>query len=496
MMVRFVPKLAWCIGVLGAALLYGCPQVTPPEGDGGHNGAFCETREQCPAGQVCTAEKYCADCESSGQCRLKEECRIDSEAGTQRCQLREGWGTECVLNEDCQAGQWCVQGRCKTQSEVKLCPSGSREECALGERCNPVNLVCEEDLGCAEDADCGAQEVCNTGSHACVPRCTLETQAQVCAPGERCVYSRCVQCEKDADCSAGLVCDAAGRCATTARCYQDRDCKVPKVCYLLTGACVDKPPPCTSDENCAPDLRCNLATGRCVPRDCQPDRFEKNDEASTATGIAASLYVGLTLCQNDVDWYAISLARGDRLGVNVEADPYSEGTFTTQIRDASGRVLANGRLLVSYVAPVAQTYYVTVATSDPYQLYDIRFLLTRGTPCDDDAHEPNDQPQDAVPLRKAASIDGTICPQDQDHFSETVPEGKGIVATLGQYDSGQGLLRLCLLLGQTELDCSEALEAPTVTASAQQVAGQTVLVRVSGANERIANSYTLEVSLP
>lgn len=78
-----------------------------------------------------------------------------------------------------------------------------------------------------------------------------------------------------------------------------------------------------------------------------------------------------------------------------------------------------------------------------------------------------------------------------------VPAGKGVTASLINYDSGRGLLRLCLLSadGVTTLACSSDL-LPVVSAAAAAVGGQDVLVRVLGDSERIANSYTLKVELP
>jgi len=43
--------------------------------------------------------------------------------------------------------------------------------------------------------------------------------------------------------------------------------------------------------------------------------------------------------------------------------------------------------------------------------------------------------------------------------------------------------------------CSEET-MPAVTATAAQVGGQTVVVRVAGSTERIANAYTLKVEPP
>lgn len=485
--------LPCAIGLIAlcGGLLAGCPG-TQNTGDGGTL-QHCEVRDECGGGQVCTPDKVCADCVSSGECRLKEECRIHADAGTQRCELRSGWGTECERNNQCSAGEWCVQGLCVDSTLVRVCPEGADEECLSGYRCNTINSVCEQDLGCSGSADCSAGEVCNLGLNRCVPRCTPETQPDVCLGGEKCVDEMCVQCASNSECSVGLFCDPAGKCVAEARCYQDRDCRVPLVCHLQTGTCVEKPPPCSSDESCAPDQRCNVGTGKCIPRNCQPDRFEPNNDVSTARATSPGLYLDLTLCASDVDVYAFNLARGDLIGVNLDADPFAEDTFTTLVSDASGRTVASGRLLASYVASSPATYYVSISTTDLYQPYDVNFLLTRGTPCDDDGWEPNDLPAQATPVNVAGLVDGAICPQDADHFTVGVPAGKGLRVALTEYQSSGGLLQLCASVAGTELGCSDDVTAPSVSATAEQVGGKSTLVRVNAPDPRTANGYTLKV---
>ena len=241
--------------------------------------------------------------------------------------------------------------------------------------------------------------------------------------------------------------------------------------------------------------RCDVTSGKCVPKQCQPDRYEPNNDFAHAFGVTASSYTGLTLCPGDVDDSSIAPTRGDQLGVNIDADPFSENNFSAVVKDASGRTLSVGKFLASYVATAAATYYVGVSTTDSYQPYDITFLLSRGTPCDDDAFEPNDTPAQATPLNTTREVDGQICPQDLDHFSVNVPASHGISATLSHYDPSQGLLVLCLFKGATQLACSDDL-VPVVAAAAADVGGQTVILRVAGSADRIANGYTLEVSLP
>ena len=474
------------VGLLWVVVLTGCPRVEPVTDAG--RPPECVTRDQCAAGKICTAQKFCENCESSGQCRTRELC----EPMTRLCALRAGWGESCTTNEQCQAGSWCKQGLCLDRSEVSLCPGGLKSECSQGQRCNTVTTVCEEDLGCSDDLDCGAAETCNTGSRSCVPRCTLETQADVCAPGEKCVVPRCVQCASDAECGPGLKCDAAGKCSSGARCYTDRDCKVPLICFAQTGACLPRAPPCVSDDNCPSDQRCDVGAGKCVPRTCQPDRFEQNNDLPKAYGVAPGRHDNLTLCPGDVDWYSITLARGDQLGVNLDADPFSENNFSTVVKDGTRRTLAAGKLLVSYVASAPQKYYVVVSTIDPFQPYDISFLLSRGTPCDDDSHEPNDEGTAPTSFNLGTSLEGAICPQDQDWFKVAVPAGKGLKASLVNYDSSKGLLRLCAFDGMTPLGCDDST-APAVTMAEPAVGGKQVLIRVVGSTERAANAYTLKV---
>jgi hypothetical protein len=488
-MARLVPTLALLLLVAAAGA--GCPSTSggnPDAGDAG--GPACTTRGDCPEGLACSAEGHCAPCESSGQCLLREVCNPDTLA----CELKADWGTACARNEECQAGQWCRQGLCKDRDEVRLCPGGASRECAPGERCNAVNLVCEEDLGCAEEADCGAEETCNPGTRRCVPRCTGATQAEVCAAGERCHEERCVQCVAATDCGPQQTCDAAGRCVESPRCDSDRDCQVPLVCHRPTGACLGSPPACTSDESCAEEERCDLGSGRCVPRGCQRDLFEDNDTPEKATAVAASLYEGLTLCSGDLDYFAVTLARGDRLGVSLEADPFSEATFTTLVQDAGRRTLASGRLSASYVAPAAGTYYVMVASTDASQPYDIAFLLSRGIPCDDDGWEPNDTPETATALNATRTADGRVCPQDTDHFTVSVSGGGAVHVRLAEYTAALGLLELCVLQGSAAPQCTQA-EVPEL---AVQVAGgaSALVVRVRGAGEQTANTYTLQVEVP
>jgi hypothetical protein len=237
-----------------------------------------------------------------------------------------------------------------------------------------------------------------------------------------------------------------------------------------------------------------------VPRTCQPDRYEPDDTMTEAYGISQGRYDGLTLCTGDLDWYSISLARGDQLGVNIDADPFSENNFSALIKDPSGRTVAAGHFLVSYVASSPQKYFVVISTTDNYQPYDVTFLLSRGTPCDDDANEPNDSPAQATSLNSSNMIDGQICPQDEDWFKVSVPAGMGLSAQLVNYDSSKGLLRLCAFPegddGGMPLACDDStMPNISVDAGSPDAGATNLYIRVNGETDKNANGYTLKVEL-
>ena len=66
---------------------------------------------------------------------------------------------ECILNEDCDLGWFCVQGVCTDADDVVPCTDDG--DCQAAERCDRLNLVCVQDLGCNRDEDCAVGEVCN-----------------------------------------------------------------------------------------------------------------------------------------------------------------------------------------------------------------------------------------------------------------------------------------------------------------------------------------------
>jgi hypothetical protein len=455
--------------------------------DGGAR--VCESRLDCEQGQICSVDARCVRCESSGQCGFKEVCSSD----TGLCVLRPGWATDCARNSECPAGQWCAQGACLESGAVSLCLPEQGRKCSAGQRCNVVNDVCEEDIGCASDSDCSTAETCNSGRRQCVPRCTSETEKTICGVAERCVKSRCVQCEVDAECAAGLQCDLAGRCSTKERCYDDRDCKVPLFCFLQTGACLPKPPRCLSDDVCGAQNRCELKTGQCVPRLCQDDRLEPNDSLAQATGASLQTLANLNLCEADIDWFQVPLSRGDELGVSVEADPFAENTFRAQISEPSGRVVAKGKLLARYVATASQPYFVSIESSNVGQGYTLALLKSRGTPCDDDRFEPNDTKLQATVVNLTPRLDAELCPQDVDWFEVSIPAMATLTVSVENWPATPRQIRLCLSNDTvpSARPCQQAAQ-PKLILEPSLVA-QKVKIEVTAADARSAGAYRLQL---
>ncbi|MFN7131861.1 MAG: PPC domain-containing protein [Myxococcales bacterium] len=486
--------------LLSLLVLTACPPDVklPPQVDAGPSLLECSTRQDCTAngqqGRICSPNGRCERCTSDGQCDLRELC----DPTEQVCRFKAGWGNECALNADCSVGRLCVQGLCKLEQDVALCQGG---RClADGQRCNQVNLVCEEDIGCLTNDDCSPDELCNLPTNQCVLRCTVERQGELCAPGQKCVSDRCTDCADNHDCPGGLVCDVGKlRCVSdgSARCVTNRDCQVGLVCNRATGFCTAKQPPCRSNEDCLSDERCDVPSGACLRKACQPDRYEKNDDVQTATQLFAGNYPNLTLCGGEFDWYRFALQRGDHLDVFIDADPLLQDVMDARLLDDTGRIMTRGNLVLDRTVSRDGDYYLRMQSSDEFVVYGLRISISRGTPCDDDAYEPNDDRLTAAPITSAGEYDKlTMCPQDTDWFVVDVPANNGIKVELHSVPT-EGDLDLYVYSddGFTQLGSSvttAAVEEVRVERSA--IRNGKVSVKVATQDTRTRNEYFLRVS--
>jgi len=410
--------------------------------------------------------------------------------------FKPGWGDACALNADCPAGRLCVQGLCVPEQDVALCLDG---QClAQGQRCNRVNLVCEEDVGCLADEECARIELCNLPTHTCVNRCTSETVEADCGPGRRCVEGRCSECAGAGDCPGGLTCDL-GKLACvldgSSRCITNRDCPVGLTCNRATGFCTATPPPCLSNDDCLPDERCDVASGKCQLRTCQPDRFERNDTVSAAKELPVARQDGLTLCEGEEDWFSVTLARGDRLDVFIEVDPLLETQLTASLQDPTGRTLAAGALALGYVAALDGAHKLALKSQGASFEYALRPLLSTGTPCDFDRLEPNEDPGSASVIALGSHAALTLCPKERDFYEIAVPEGRGVKVEVEHRPTEVNLdLRAYDLSGTVIGESATSASIETLELSAAQAPGK-VRVEVFARDGRTQGSYLLKAAL-
>ena len=469
--------------------LHGCAEDGGHQDtDGGTDKILCSARADCP-GRLGCVEGFCGRCNLDSHCAITEVCNPFD-------QLCDPYiGDECRLNQECPLGSFCVQGECQTADEVVQCSNDG--DCAGGERCDQINLVCVEDLGCETGEDCAAGEVCNPATHKCERACTPQTQAQVCGFGLVCdQQGRCVECYRDDQCGIGQRCNPdTSRCEGENTCYTDRDCPDGQVCNLQTSQCTVPPPDCLSHEDCPAGTLCDISSGTCVSEDCLADRFEPNDAPGEAVTLDAGEFVDLTLCGGDLDWFSIFLSRGDRLQVIVSTDFLNADHFlTTLFNPDATEVLQEDNLLIDHTVSEDSAYLVRIQTSDLRAGYGLRVTVSRGTPCDDDEMEPNDSALSAVPVEAGGYPGLVVCPHDEDWYVIDRTYEQKLEVRI-EYPAIEGDLDLDLLAGDAQtLVMRSATAADFELVWADSYPGTRFFIRVYG-NPEISNQYTMGVTL-
>lgn len=476
-----------------AIALGGCP--APPEAP---RDPVCSAELPCEGGYVCRINdenpelNACVPCERDRQCARDEMCHPLE----RRCRLKPCFARECGVHDDCGLGQFCVQGKCLVGSEttsegcfVSSCAEG--EICDLGQRCHPANLVCEEDLGCAEDEDCGELGKCVVGR--CELACSADTAVEICGLRRVCDAGACVDCVRDADCGSGLTCDEEQKlCVSLFSCTSNRDCKVPLVCNRLTKECTSEPGRCVSEGDCPDEDTCQLATGNCVPRDCQPDRFEPNESLETAAAIGVGATEKLSLCKDDVDYFKLPLEAGDRLQVVVNVDTLLN--FQISIHGPNGELLdESDDFALTVHANVTGDYFIRARSSDAYVRYGLRVTVSRGVPCVDDDYEPNDSIQAATPLEPGDYFGLRICPSNVDWYMVPVNSGETLTVEMESTPSAGDLDLYLYDSNGVTLLAQSATVAEIERVTSTDFTERRAYVKVVGALPSVRNAYDLRV---
>jgi len=485
--IRLAPTAGWVAGLV-ALLLAACSGGNGHTDPDGGSDLPCADRLDCPARLGCV-DGACGHCVRDRDCAVTEFCQP-----VERLCYPIYVG-ECVLNEDCDLGWFCVQGVCTAGEDVVPCTDDL--DCQAGERCDRLNLVCVLDLGCNRDEDCAVGEVCNRATQRCDSACKPETADVICGFGLVCdEFGRCVECFEDDQCGVGLSCNLeTNRCEGENSCLTDRDCLPGTICNPQTQQCTTAPPDCLANADCPDGTVCHPPSGQCVPADCRADPLEPNDAVELASPLGPGRTTELTLCPGDEDWMAIDLARGDRLQVIVNTDFLAAEAFHIVLFDPGpSEALQQASMLIDYVVAQDGSYLLRTRTDDSQATYSLITTVSRGTPCDDDAFEPNDTAVAALPI--AAGVYGPlqICPGDEDWFVMERTPGQHLEVGI-EFPALQGDLDLDLIAGDGQtLVMRSASAGNAELVFVDDLPGTRFFVRVY-ADAQIGNAYEMTVDL-
>ncbi len=473
---------------LAALFLATCQGGPGGDTDAGPDITTCASRLDCP-GKLGCVDGICGPCARDRDCLVNEWCH----PLTSLCQ--PFGGDECRLNEDCDLGSFCVQGYCKGADDVVPCSAD--DDCAASERCDPLNLVCIDDLGCNRDADCAVQEVCDLASNHCISACTPANQDVICGYGLVCDENgRCVECFSDDQCGVGMRCNTETmRCEGENACVTNRDCLPGQICNPQTYQCTVPTPACLSNADCASGTICDPSQGQCIPSSCQPDPAEPNESPATAAPLFTGRTDGFTLCPADLDWFAIDLSRGDRLQVIVNTDFLAADHFQVVLFDPEAQeVLQETSLLIDYTVAEDGAYLLRAQTTDPRAEYDLVVTVSRGIPCDDDEFEPNDSAYEAATVGQGDYSALAVCPHDEDWFVLQRPLDKRLEVRI-EYPVAEGDLDLDLVAGDAQtLVMRSATAGNSEFVFADDDPGTRFFIRIYG-TPQTANRYEMTIDL-
>ena len=227
---------------------------------------------------------------------------------------------------------------------------------------------------------------------------------------------------------------------------------------------------------------------------CPSDRLENNDSLDGAEPLPPELYTGLNVCEDDEDWYRVTLDAGATITVDLEFS-HAEGDIDMRFLDSSGSPLRSSTSgtddeSIEYTAETSGTYYIRVYLfadrgSSVGNDYDILVTVDSGSgPSDsceeDDRLEENDSFEDGAFLGPELYTRLLACPGDEDFYTILLADGETVSVTL-TFSDAEGDIDLRLLD-----------ESETVVASSLSVTDDEEIVFTSEGLE----FYRIRVNLP
>jgi len=229
--------------------------------------------------------------------------------------LPGGAGAACLGDVDC---NFHPDGACYADDGVSE-PSGWVEGYCLA-------FGCTADVECG-DVDKGCMPAASDGAGVCMNRCGMDLD---CRAGYVCAtIDDANEVPVGKACFAG--CDAAATCPGGFTCLGD-------ICVDESTACsVDNPTGWCPDGSWCDNGICNDQAFGCGDDD---DPLEPNDSLGGAVAAPRGVTHGLRSCQNNEDWYRITVPAGKIVRVGIEFQ-HDAGDLDMVAYDANGALLGS-----------------------------------------------------------------------------------------------------------------------------------------------------------
>lgn len=159
---------------------------------------------------------------------------------------------------------------------------------------------------------------------------------------------------------------------------------------------------------------------------CEADFYEPNDTLGDAADAGEGIFAG-TICADDLDHFAFSVGAGTEVSVLLDGFVHDDGDLDLALLAGDGTPLVTS-------AGVEDTELVTWCSAENGELvaavsgylgsenpYELTITTAAGDCCVDDGLEP-DPFLDPTLIESGDTIDGTICPDNDDHFAFEVTE--------------------------------------------------------------------------
>ena len=168
---------------------------------------------------------------------------------------------------------------------------------------------------------------------------------------------------------------------------------------------------------------------------CPVDAFEENDTITQAPLVTLSTYSGLTICEDDADYYSVFVNSGDNILTELSFDN-AEGDIDLFLLDSNLTEVAASTTIfdtetIDYYALTSGLYFIGVnlyeeAGETIGNTYDMVIDSYTMTPCLPDQLEENDDISSPSPLTPGAFPNLSACPEDEDWYTISLNEAEKI----------------------------------------------------------------------